>query len=81
MINDFMYVLENYPDANLSSEDARKTIAQALANIMCEHHIVSYTDLESVKDDPKMANWIDYCKSKSDERDLEKNKSQITRGL
>ena len=81
MVEDFLYVLENYPNVNLEDKSDRELVAYALVNIMCEHHIVSYTDLESVKDDPKMANWIDYCKSKSDESDLEKNKSQITRGL
>ena len=80
MINDFMYVLENYPDANLSSEDARKTIAQALANIMCEHHIVSYTNLSAVDNDPKMQNWIDYCKT-IESTDEENSSPTTERGL
>ena len=63
MKDDFMYVLENYPDANLASQDARETIAQALVNIMCEHHIITYTDLEAAKNDPKMTSWIQHCKS------------------
>ena len=51
---------------------------------MCEHHIVSYTDLEAVKNDPKMTQWVEYCKSKSDERDIEKTnqmKLPFERGL
>ena len=79
MINDFMYVLENYPDANLSSEDARKTIAHALANIMCEHHMVVYADLDAVDGDPKMKNWINYCKT-IESTDGEET-STIERGL
>ncbi len=73
MKDDFLYVLENYPDANLSSESAREMIADALVNIMCEHHIVAYTDLSACKDDPKMQNWINYCKTASnkDERQTE----------
>tara|TARA_Y100001970_G_scaffold267676_1_gene357971 strand:- start:3371 stop:3625 length:255 start_codon:yes stop_codon:yes gene_type:complete len=84
MFDDFMYVLENYPDANLASESAREMIATALVNIMCEHHIVSYTDLDAVKNDPKMTTWISYCKSKKDDRDIEKtNQMEIPfeRGL
>ena len=72
MVEDFLYVLENYPNVNLEDKDDRELIAYALVNIMCEHHIVSYTDLEAVKNDPKMAHWVDYCKSKNDERDIEK---------
>ena len=64
MIDDFMYVLENYPNVDLSNKSDREMIAYALINIMCEHHIVSYTDLEAVKEDPKMTQWISYCKSK-----------------
>ena len=65
MIEDFLYVLENYPNADLSNKKDREMIATALSNIMCEHHIVSYTDLDAVKSDPKMQNWIDYCKTKN----------------
>ena len=76
MIDDFIYVLENYPHADLSNEEDRKTIANALSNIMCEHHIISYTDLDAVKDDPKMLSWIKHCKTNSnkEERDLEFNR-------
>tara|TARA_Y100001938_G_scaffold68230_1_gene94704 strand:+ start:818 stop:1072 length:255 start_codon:yes stop_codon:yes gene_type:complete len=72
MVEDFLYVLENYPNVNLEDKNDRELIAYALVNIMCEHHIVSYTDLEAVKNDPKMATWIQYCKTKKDERDIEK---------
>jgi hypothetical protein len=75
----FLYVLENYPDANLSSEEARESIASALENKMRENHIISHTDLDAVENDPKMKHWIDYCKSKKDDRDIED--IQIQRGL
>ena len=67
MFDDFMYVLENYPDVNLENKSDRELIAYALVNIMCEHHIVSYTDLDAAKKDPKMANWAKYCKLKKEE--------------
>ena len=63
MIDDFMYVLENYPNVDLSNKSDRELLAYALVNIMCEHHIVSYTDLDAVKNDPKMEYWINYCKT------------------
>ena len=83
MIDDFMYVLENYPDMDLSNEENRKTIATALANIMCEHHIVSYTDLDAARADSKMNSWIKHCATKRDERDIEKPQMDIPfeRGL
>ena len=81
MINDFMYVLENYPDANLASEEARETIARALANIMCEHHIVMYTDLEAVNDDPKMQSWINYCENKNKSESDNQMELPFERGL
>ena len=62
MINDFMNVLEDYIGVNLHSEVGRRSVAQALIDYMCEHHIVSYTDLDAVKNDPKMEHWINYCK-------------------
>jgi len=65
MKDDFMYVLENYPNVDLSKKSDRELIAYALINIMCEHHIISYTDLDAVKDDPKMIHWMEYCKSKN----------------
>ena len=67
MKDDFMYVLENYPNADLSNERDRDVVANALSNIMCEHHVVTYTNLDSVDTDPKMTNWINYCKSKNEE--------------
>tara|TARA_Y100000593_G_C4213120_1_gene287876 strand:+ start:284 stop:517 length:234 start_codon:yes stop_codon:yes gene_type:complete len=77
MKDDFMYVLENYPNADLSNKKDREKIAIALSNIMCEHHIVSYTDLDAVKNDPKMTTWINHCKTivSSDDEDV------IERGL
>ena len=84
MVDDFLYVLENYPNVNLEDKNDRELIAYALVNIMCEHHIVSYTDLDAVKDDPKMTHWINYCQSKKDERDIEKTnqiKIPFERGL
>tara|TARA_B100000073_G_C23555071_1_gene501724 strand:- start:202 stop:447 length:246 start_codon:yes stop_codon:yes gene_type:complete len=81
MIDDFMYVLENYPDANLASKSARETIAKALVNIMCEHHIVSYTNLDGVDEDPKMENWINYCKSKNSNDSENQMEIPFERGL
>ena len=75
MKDDFLYVLENYPNADLSNEKDREMIANALSNIMCAHHIVSYTDLDAVRSDSKMQTWIDYCKSKNEKKDT------IERGL
>ena len=67
MIDDFMYVLENYPNVDLSKKEDRELIANALSNIMCEHHIISYTDLDAVKNDPKMKSWINHCKKTKEE--------------
>ena len=39
MIDDFMSVLENFSNANLYSEGARKRVAEALVDYMCEKHI------------------------------------------
>ena len=75
MKDNFLHVLENYPKADLSKKRDRELIADALSNIMCAHHIVSYTDLDAVKSDPKMQTWIDYCKTKDNEKDT------IERGL
>ena len=81
MIDDFMYVLENYPKADLSKEKDRKMVAEALSGIMCAHHIVSYTDLDAVRKDPKMTNWINYCKSKNEEENKDQMKLPFERGL
>ena len=70
MIDDFMYVLENYPDANLHSEAARRNIAEALVKHMCDHHIVTYTNLESVKNDPTMIEFIENCGCKANQMDI-----------
>ena len=81
MIEDFMYVLENYTNADLSKTEDREMIANALSNIICEHHIVSYTDLDAVKNDPKMTNWINYCKSKNGEENKDQMDIPFKRGL
>ena len=81
MIDDFMYVLENYPNVDLSNKSDRELIAYALINIMCEHHIVYYTDLDAVKDDPKMTHWMEYCKSKKEEKNKDQQEIPFERGL
>ena len=81
MVEDFLYVLENYPNVNLEDKSDRELLAYALVNIMCEHHIVSYTDLESVKNDPKMTTWINYCKTKRQEQDNNQMELPFERGL
>ena len=81
MKDDFMYVLENYPNVDLSKKSDRELIAYALINIMCEHHIVSYTDLDAVKDDPKMTHWMEYCKSKKEEKNKDQQEIPFERGL
>ena len=58
MIDDFMYVLENYPDANLHSEADRRLIAESLVNYMCEHHIVTFTDYEGAINDPNVHRYM-----------------------
>ena len=70
MIDDFMYVLENYPDANLHSEAARRMIATSLVNYMCEHHIVTYTNLEAAKNDPTMTEFMKNCGCKANQMDI-----------
>ena len=77
MVDDFLYVLENYPNADLSNEKDRKMVAEALSNIMCEHHIVTYTDLNAVEGDDKMKNWINHCKTLK----TDKNENITERGL
>ena len=78
MKDDFTYVLENYPNADLSKKEDREMVANALSNIMCEHHIVSYTDLDAVKNDPKMTSWIRHCRNLSSDDNTE---NTIERGL
>ena len=70
MIDDFMYVLENYPDANLHSESVRRMIAESLVNYMCQHHIVTFTDLEGAKNDPAMTEFIKNCGCKASQMDI-----------
>ena len=70
MINDFMHVLENYTDANLHSEAARKTIAEALVQHMCDHHIVTFTNYEAATNDPKMEEFIKNCGCKANKIDI-----------
>ena len=76
MIEDFMYVLENYPDANLHSEAARRMIATSLVNYMCEHHIVTFTNYEAAVNDPNMKEFIKNCGCKPTQEDI-----PVKRGL
>ena len=57
MVEDFIYVLENYPNMDLSTEADRRVVADALWNYMCEHHIIVHSDLEA------------HCKNKEDRSD------------
>ena len=70
MIDDFMYVLENYPDANLHSEAARRMIAESLVNYMCNHHIVTFTNYEAAVNDPNMKEFIKNCGCKANQMDI-----------
>ena len=83
MVDDFLYVLENYPNADLSKKEDRDMIANALSNIMCEHHIVTYTDLNSAEGDAKMDNWIQHCNTLKTEKNSESESADdiIRRGL
>ena len=76
MIEDFMSVLENYTDANLHSEAARRTIAEALVKHMCDHHIVTFTNYEAAVNDPNMTEFIKNCGCKSNKEDI-----PVKRGL
>ena len=76
MIEDFMSVLEDYHNANLHSEAARRTIAEALVKHMCDHHIVTYTNLEAAKNDPAMVEFIENCGCKPTHEDI-----PVERGL
>ena len=71
MKDDFIHVLENYPNVDLSKKEDRELLADALVNIMCSHHIVTYTDLEAVRKDPVMLNWIQQCKARSDDSETD----------
>ena len=70
MIDDFMHVLENYTDANLHSVAVRKMIAEALVKHMCDHHIVTYTNLEAAHNDPAMTEFIKNCGCKVTHEDI-----------
>ena len=70
MIDDFMYVLEDYTTANLHSESARRNIAEALVKHMCDHHIVTYTNLEAAHNDPAMTEFIENCGCKANQMDI-----------
>jgi len=70
MIDDFMHVLEDYTDANLHSESARRNIAEALVKHMCDHHIVTYTNLEAAHNDPAMTEFIENCGCKTTHEDI-----------
>ena len=81
MINDFLYVLENYPNADLSKKEDRELIANALVNIMCSHHIISYTDLDAVRKDPAMISWIEQCKTRTEQENNDQLELPLERGL
>ena len=70
MIDDFMHVLENYTDANLHSVAARKVIAEALVQHMCDHHIVTFTNYEAAVNDPHMKEFIKNCGCKATHEDI-----------
>ena len=74
MIDDFMHVLENYTNANLHSVAARKMIAEALVNYMCEHHIVTFTNYEAAINDPNMEEFIKNCGCKPNKEDIPVNR-------
>ena len=76
MIDDFMHVLEDYTNANLQSEAARKTIAEALVKHMCDHHIVTFTNYEAAVNDPNMKEFIKNCGCKPTQEDI-----PVKRGL
>ena len=76
MIDDFMHVLENYTDANLHSVAARRRIAEALVQHMCDHHIVMYTNLDAVREDPAMLEFIENFDCETHHKDL-----PVERGL
>ena len=70
MIDNFMTVLEKFSSANLHSEAARRHIAEALVKHMCDHHIITYTNLETAKSDPAMTEFIENCGCKANQMDL-----------
>ena len=73
MIDEFMSVLEKFSNANLHSEGARERVATALVDYMCEKHIVYYTDLDAVRKDPVMMEFIENfsCDINKDDNQME----------
>ena len=76
MIDDFMHVLENHHDANIQCEAARRNIAEALVQHMCDHHIVTFTNYEAAVNDPHMEEFIKNCGCKPNKEDI-----PVKRGL
>ena len=76
MIDDFMHVLEDYTDVNLHSVTARRRIAEALVQHMCDHHIVTFTNYEAAVNDPNMKEFIKNCGCKPTQEDI-----PVKRGL
>ena len=76
MIDDFMHVLEEHTGANLHSEGARRMIAEALVQHMCDLHIVTFTNYEAAVNDPNMQEFIKNCGCKPNQEDI-----PVKRGL
>ena len=70
MIEDFMSVLENYAEVDLHSKTGRESVARALVEYMCDHHIVTYTNLEAAKNDPAMTEFMKNCGCKANQMDI-----------
>ena len=70
MIEDFMSVLENYAEVDLHSKVGRESVARALIDYMCEHHIVTYTNLEAAQNDPAMVEFMKNCGCKANQMDI-----------
>ena len=81
MIDDFMYVLENYTNVDLSNSSEREMLAYALVNIMCEHHVVSSPNFESANEDPKMQECVSYCKTKTQKTNPDQMELPFEKGL
>ena len=69
MIEDFMSVLEDYAGVNLHSVAGRESVAKALVKHMCDHHIVTYTNLEAAQNDPAMVEFMKNCGCKTTDDD------------
>ena len=70
MIEDFMSVLEDYAGVNMHSAAGRESVARALVKYMCDHHIVTYTNLETAQNDPAMVEFMKNCGCKANQMDL-----------